>query len=97
MSHMTPFFMEMGELSGVPVATVARVMTALARLCEAELARGRDIKIPGFGRLTASAVAERAGRNPKTGEPVVIAARRRVRLVVGARLKAAANEGKVEE
>ncbi|MDD5278794.1 MULTISPECIES: integration host factor subunit alpha [Acidithiobacillus] len=40
------------------------------------LASGEDVKISGFGNFTLRDKPERPGRNPKTGEPKVIKARR---------------------
>jgi len=40
------------------------------------LASGENVKISGFGIFTLRDKPERPGRNPKTGEPKVIKARR---------------------
>ena len=40
------------------------------------LARGESIKLKSFGLFTLRAKRERIGRNPKTGEPAIICARR---------------------
>ena len=42
----------------------------------AELAKGESVKISGFGNFEVHTKAARPGRNPQTGEPVVIAARK---------------------
>jgi len=41
-----------------------------------ELAQGQSVKISGFGNFEVHTKSARPGRNPQTGEPVVIAARR---------------------
>lgn len=44
------------------------------------LAAGETVHIKRFGRLSVADTPERVGRNPKTGEPIPIAAGRRVRF-----------------
>lgn len=43
---------------------------------EQSLVHGEDVKITGFGTFKILAKAARIGRNPKTGVPAVISARR---------------------
>ena len=45
-------------------------------LIKMALERGEKVKISGFGRFVVREKKERMGRNPQTGEPIVIAARR---------------------
>lgn len=42
------------------------------------LAQGEGVMLTGFGRFEVRMKGERAGRNPKTGEPATIAARRSI-------------------
>jgi integration host factor subunit alpha len=42
------------------------------------LAAGEEIKLANFGSFQVRPSPERMGRNPKTGEPAVIAARHRI-------------------
>lgn len=42
------------------------------------LEQGHDVKLSGFGNFVLRDKSPRPGRNPKTGEPVVITARRTV-------------------
>jgi integration host factor subunit alpha len=51
------------------------------------LARGDEIKIPGFGVFMVREKAARKGRNPQTGERMEIAARRVVKFKPGAILR----------
>lgn len=44
------------------------------------LAKGEDIKISGFGKFTVKSKKSRTGRNPQTGGPVNITARRVLRF-----------------
>ena len=52
------------------------------------LEAGREIKLSGLGNFDLRDKKARPGRNPKTGEPKVIAARRVVTFKAGQKLKA---------
>ncbi len=45
-------------------------------LIKAELATGNNVKISGFGSFSVRRKRERTGRNPQTGEPMTISARK---------------------
>lgn len=51
------------------------------------LARGEDVKISGFGTFRVLNKRERMGRNPKTGAPAVITARKTISFHPSAQLK----------
>ena len=55
---------------------------------EASLAVGEQVKLSGFGNFDLRDKNERPGRNPKTGEDVLIPARRVVTFKAGRKLKA---------
>jgi integration host factor subunit alpha len=54
----------------------------------ASLAVGKEVKLSGFGTFDLRDKKERPGRNPKTGEKVMIPARRVVTFRAGDKLKA---------
>ena len=56
------------------------------------LGEGKEIQLVGFGNFSVSEVAARAGRNPKTGEVIQIAAYKQPRFKVGKKLKDAVNK-----
>ena len=56
------------------------------------LGEGNEIQLVGFGNFSVSEVAARAGRNPKTGEVIQIAAYKQPRFKVGKKLKEAVNK-----
>jgi len=60
---------------------------------------GKDIKISGFGNFTLRDKNARPGRNPKTGEEVLIKERRVVTFKSGLKLKNKLEgyEGKIDE
>ncbi len=51
------------------------------------LVEGGDVKISGFGNFQIRTKAARPGRNPRTGEPVAIGARRVVTVHASPKLK----------
>ena len=55
------------------------------------LSKGNEISLMGFGNFSISKVAARAGRNPRTGETIKIAAYNQPRFKVGQKLKNAVN------
>ena len=63
------------------------------------LENGNDIKISGFGNFTLRNKSARPGRNPKTGEEVLIKERRVVTFKSGLKLKNKLEgyEGKIDE
>ena len=54
----------------------------------ASLERNEQVKLSGFGNFDLRDMAERPGRNPKTGEEIPISARRVVTFRPGQKLKA---------
>lgn len=55
------------------------------------LSKGKEISLLGFGSFSISKVSARAGRNPRTGETIQIAAYNKPRFKVGQKLKNAVN------
>ena len=51
------------------------------------LAKGERITLPGFGTFKVITTAARTGRNPQTGEPVDIPAKRKVKFTPNEKLK----------
>ncbi|MFO1404684.1 MAG: HU family DNA-binding protein [Azonexus sp.] len=63
-------------ISGLAKKDVEHVLKTAADVIAAELAEGGEVTLPGLGKLGVSQRQARAGRNPKTGEPLAIPARR---------------------
>lgn len=78
---------ELAARTRLTAAETGAVLDALTGVLAETLARGEEVRIPGL--LTAERVhrAARAGRNPRTGEELQIAARHAVRLTPGSTLK----------
>ena len=56
------------------------------------LAEGDSVAITGFGKFSVSERAARTGRNPQTGEPIEIEAKRAPKFSAGKSLKDIVNE-----
>lgn len=77
--------------SDVPKAQVDKVLSSLGLAITADLKEGCTVPFLGLGRFVPKERAARTGRNPKTGEPVQIAACTAVTFKVGKPLKDAIN------
>ena len=65
---------------------------AFFEILSAELVRGNSVKISGFGNFEVHNKTARPGRNPQTGEPVVIAARKVVTFRASGSLRQQVNK-----
>jgi integration host factor subunit alpha len=63
------------------------MIDAFFDLITESLVNGTDVKISGFGNFQIRTKAARPGRNPRTGEPVAIQARRVVTFHASPKLK----------
>jgi DNA-binding protein HU-beta len=66
--------------AGLSKANVARFYNGLAELIRKELTRNKEFVLPGLGVLRVRHRKARIGRNPQTGEPIRIAAKKVVRF-----------------
>jgi len=71
----------------VSPADADRFVTRVLDLVGSALSDGETVKLTGFGTLEVRTRGARKGRNPKTGEPYPVAARRVVVFTPSARLK----------
>ncbi len=67
------------------------------KLLKESLKAGEDVKISGFGVFTVKNKGERRGRNPQTGEEMVIKARRVVKFRPSSVLRRLLNEKDLSE
>ena len=63
------------------------MVDALFDIITGHLVSGDDVKITGFGNFQIRSKSSRPGRNPRTGEPVPIEARRVVTFHASSKLK----------
>ena len=64
-----------------------KALNACLEVLESTLKAGEEVTIVGFGSFVIKETAERNGRDFKTGEPIVIPARRSVKFKPGKNLK----------
>ena len=73
-------FMELvgiaASAAGVSKEDAARVITAAKEAITGELGMGGHARLPAFGTFTVADRAASEGRNPRTGEPIHIPAKR---------------------
>ena len=62
------------ESADIPKATAARAVDAAIAGITGSLSNGESVALVGFGTFLVRERAARAGRNPKTGEAIQIAA-----------------------
>jgi DNA-binding protein HU-beta len=80
---------KMAELAGVTKAKAERLLDALIEAITEAVERGSAVRLIGFGTFEVVRRAERAGRNPRTGEPLKIEAKKVVRFRAGKKLNEA--------
>ena len=78
----------------VPKKQVVALMDELQALAVREAKKNGAFVLPGIGKVVLSNRKARMGRNPQTGEPIKIAAKRVVRIRVRKDLKDAILGGK---
>lgn len=68
------------------------VLAVILEVITDTLAKGEEVKLPGFGAFTAKQRQAREGRNPLTGQSIDIAAHKVVNFKAGKELKDAVKE-----
>lgn len=63
------------------------VYEGFAGMVQAALKKGYRVPLPGIGKIQVRNRKARMGRNPKTGEPLKIPAKKNVRLTISKALK----------
>ena len=79
------------EATGISRSEAARAVDATFEVIADALKDGVDVRLTGFGIFGVADRAARKGRNPRTGDPVEIAASRQIRFKPGKGLKDAVN------
>ena len=85
--NKTELIKQMATISGLTQAQAGGALDALCTAVIDELGAGGEVSLMGFGTFSAPQRAERQGRNPKTGEPITIPARRTVKFKAGKMLR----------
>ena len=72
---------------GYPKAECYRLVESFFDIVKDELAKGNEVMISGFGKWSVREKGHRRGRNPQTGEDIVIEARKVVSFHCSQRLR----------
>ncbi|GAB3116635.1 HU family DNA-binding protein [Novispirillum itersonii] len=73
--------------SGLTKADAAKAVDALFNAVTDALKKGDEVRLVGFGTFAVSERAARTGKNPRTGEPLEIAASKQPKFKPGKALK----------
>ena len=74
-------------------AAASRFLDSFIGQVQRTVAKGVEVKLTGFGKFERAKVAARPGRNPLTGEPLLIPEGLRPRFTPGAAFKEAVKGG----
>ncbi|WP_084073412.1 HU family DNA-binding protein [Demequina sp. NBRC 110052] len=80
----------MASAADISDRAASRALAAIEDSLLAAASAGASVRLPGILSLDVVARAERQGRNPRSGEPLTVAAAHVARLKPGSRLRAAA-------
>ena len=79
------------ETAGMTKNDASKVVEAVFDSITAELKKGDEVRLVGFGTFSVSKRKASTGRNPRTGEPMSIAASSQPKFKPGKSLKDAVN------
>ena len=75
------------EQNGLPNTTSSEIVETLLEIIKKSLESGEDVLISGFGKFCVKKKKERKGRNPSTGDDMMLAPRRIVTFKWSRKLK----------
>ena len=78
--------------AGITKTQASTALDATVNCITASLKKGERVTLVGFGTFATSQRKARTGRNPQTGKPIKIAAKRVAKFTAGAELKKAVNK-----
>lgn len=81
------FYHVIASRAGVSYDTVCTVMEAMTGLAQETLAAQGEVRLPHIGKLYSIQTPQRLGRNPRTGEPVLVPEGYAVRFRASSELK----------
>ena len=89
--NKTELIAVVAEKAGLTKADAGKAVNAFFDAVTETLAQGGSVQVIGFGNFEVAEYGERMGRNPRSGEAMVIPAGKRPKFVAGAALKKAVN------
>jgi len=79
---------------GLPKNQSIKVIESILEIIKETLENGEDVMITGFGKFYVKEKGERRGRNPQTGEDLMLGSRRVVGFKCSDKLRERMNEEK---
>ena len=76
----------MAKASGSSKASAEKALNGMLTAITGALKKGDKVTLVGFGTFSVSKRAARQGRNPQTGNPITIKARKVARFKAGSKL-----------
>lgn len=78
---------KLADASALSKKQAGTVLEALVEITISAVKKGDPVKIPGLGTFRKVQTKARMGRNPQTGEPIKIPARKKARFTVAKSFK----------
>lgn len=85
--NKTELIAAVAEKAEISKKDAEKALKAFTDVVTDELIKGEKVQLVGFGTFEVSERAEREGRNPKSGEPMTIAASKSPKFKAGKALK----------
>ncbi len=85
--NKTELIAAVAEKAEISKKDAEKPLKAFTDVVTDELVKGEKVQLVGFGTFEVSERAEREGRNPKSGEPMTIAASKSPKFKAGKALK----------
>jgi DNA-binding protein HU-beta len=79
------------EAADISKADATKAVDAVFSSISGALSKGDEVRLVGFGTFSIAHRAASQGRNPRTGEPIAIAASKQPKFKAGKQLKDAVN------
>lgn len=79
----------MAEIAGTTKANAEKLLDAFMQAVEEAISKEDKVVLVGFGTFQVVKRASRSGRNPRTGEPLKIPAKKVVKFSPGKKLESA--------
>ena len=89
--NKTDMIDRLAAAAGITKTQAAAAVNAMMSGITSALKKGNRVTLVGFGSFSTAQRAARTGRNPKTGKPIQIPARRVAKFTPGNELKQAVN------
>lgn len=85
--NQSELIIKTAQVSGLPRKDIEHALKVAGDVITQALQDEGEATLPGLGKLVATEKPARTGRNPKTGEPVEIPARKSIKFRIAKQLK----------